>query len=107
MLSIALAAGRKLHPIASSYLVHLKKCRGYCNIEGIHPLLNTAAMNLSAQIELGMQFVFNTRAILFNRLAVSAQCNPPCQNGGTCLLNILCVCPVGYWGPQCENSWLI
>ncbi|KAK7077243.1 hypothetical protein SK128_015399 [Halocaridina rubra] len=30
-------------------------------------------------------------------------CDPPCQNGGTCIFIDVCDCPVGYWGLLCEK----
>lgn len=29
-------------------------------------------------------------------------CDPPCENGGRCLLNNVCECPQGFRGPQCN-----
>ena len=46
-------------------------------------------------------------AFFSNRLDAPAQCDPPCVNGATCILGVLCTCPVGYYGRQCENSWII
>ncbi|XP_069159251.1 von Willebrand factor D and EGF domain-containing protein [Procambarus clarkii] len=35
-------------------------------------------------------------------LVCSAECDPPCQNGGACIENGKCDCPPGYWGPLCQ-----
>lgn len=31
----------------------------------------------------------------------TAVCNPPCQNGGTCIVSGFCVCPTDWQGPLC------
>lgn len=35
---------------------------------------------------------------------ILANCNPGCANGGTCLLPNLCICAVGWTGPDCNTS---
>ena len=31
-------------------------------------------------------------------------CSPPCQNGGTCIDNDVCMCPAGFTGDQCDTG---
>lgn len=45
-------------------------------------------------------FIQNSLTQLHN--AVS--CDPPCQNGGTCVISGFCLCPLEWQGPLCEYS---
>lgn len=38
------------------------------------------------------------------RLKISAQCNPKCLNGGTCVGTNLCQCTDKFRGPQCQHA---
>lgn len=37
-------------------------------------------------------------------LTPAAQCEPPCEHGGTCLPHNTCSCAYGFVGPRCETS---
>ena len=35
----------------------------------------------------------------------AAECNIPCENGGTCTTSDTCTCAVGWTGVKCETGW--
>ncbi|KAK4296365.1 hypothetical protein Pmani_031130 [Petrolisthes manimaculis] len=35
-------------------------------------------------------------------LACHSECEPPCENGGSCLAGGVCDCATNFWGPQCQ-----
>jgi len=39
---------------------------------------------------------------VFSKYVLATGCNPGCQNGGVCNINV-CVCPAGYIGTLCET----
>ncbi|KAG0728809.1 hypothetical protein GWK47_031713 [Chionoecetes opilio] len=44
--------------------------------------------------------VFSTEGAL---VCQAPRCDPPCENGGTCLPEGVCDCPYKYWGSACQR----
>ena len=78
-----------------------------CNTgEPAHVLSHNVLICKNSASTLLMIFEGRTMGSLFFSRLLSAICNPPCSNGGSCTKPNTCSCQSGYYGRGCQTSEL-
>ncbi|XP_071489482.1 basement membrane-specific heparan sulfate proteoglycan core protein-like [Diadema antillarum] len=95
------------NPLGQRVPPYTQGASNHMYVERISPSTTTLVINgLSAADAGSYTCVLGTlRSVLSINVASVNRCNPPCQNGGTCVGGI-CVCHPGFSGVACERSVL-
>ena len=71
-------------------------------------LIHAGAMRVGLDATVAEVNGYKTKTFQLHRInlilfSLTAVCNPPCRNGGTCVYPDECVCPKGWRGYLCDE----
>lgn len=78
-------------------------------VENVWDQINAAVLHTTLDLDVKMvnklvYIALDSVLIMILALCDTAECSPPCQNGGQCVAPNVCLCPVGWTGPQCAEG---